>query len=237
MLRPVLSARKIKANALILDYSWTGGTQAVEVIAEVTYDRQNYEVYEFDFDLSVLPVGIYYAQLINEDSLDEYPDIIYNTDFFDVQALHDHTHFIDYSGSKRTGIDYETGFTGRVRVRGIDAYSNMSPGGEMSQYTSSEGELTTLKAVATMEGVFYIESVPLGFIEKFNIIFKHFTVLINGEQWTMSEFETIPSESVFMKSLNITLSRNNYDESNTLDIDIDGDQGTIDTQEDNPILQ
>jgi hypothetical protein len=234
VIKQVTFNESVQANILVIDFTWTDSAQSLAAIGECTYDRLAYEVYEFEIDMSALS-GLNRAEILLSDT--DYTDLVYRSEVFDVQTLHKRTNFIEYNDSDVAGIDYDTGFIGKIRIRSLDAYAQMTPGGEVEQYEDTRAETVTLKSAPTMEGVFYIEAIPKGYIEKMNLIFKHFNVEINGEQWTATEFETITPDPKFaLKNINVTVKRNNYEEYQTDNIDVDGTKGTID-QETGPLLQ
>lgn len=239
VIKQVLFDSSVQANALIIDSSWTSGNDSESIISECTYNRQNYEVYEFDFDTAdyVGIEGTYRAEILMSDSLDEYPILAFDSEYINIKASHERTNFIDYSESDSSGIDYSTGFIGRVRVESLTPYAQMNPGGEFDQYNDSRDEIVTLKANATLPALFYIEVVPYGYVEKFNLIFKHFNVNVNGEKWSATEYNsTVLDTMSALNSVEVSMQRNNYEEYQTDNIDVDGDKGTID-QEEGSILQ
>lgn len=236
VIKQVVFDSTIQANALVIDYIWISGNETEAVIAEVTYNKLAYETYEFDLDANITE-GVYYTQILMEDSLDEYPDLIFNSEWIEIKATHLRTNFIEYSENPNTGIDYSTGYTGRVRIKSLDAYANLTPNNELTQFKDSLAETVTLKAVATMEGALFIQAVPRYLVEKINIIFTHFTILVNGEPWAATESqETQNFDHFSLKNITVNLIRKSYEEYGTDNVDLDGDKGTI-NQETGPLLQ
>ena len=239
VIKQVLFDSTVQANILVIDHSWTSGNQSESVIAEVTYNRLPYEVYEFDLDLGQAPLldGTYTVQILLTDSLDEYPDLAYNSEWITIKNEHLRTNFIDYSDNPNTGIDYTTGYTGRIRIKSLDPYANLTPGGESTEYNDSLIETTKLKDVSTMEGEMFFESQSRYMIEKLRLIFSHKDIEINGEGWTNIEaLDTINFDKSALKNAVIKLRRNNWEEYKTDNIDIDGDKAAI-LQETGVILQ
>ena len=236
VIKQVVFDSTIQANALVIDYIWISGNETEAVIAEVTYNKLAYETYEFDLDANITE-GVYYTQILMEDSLDEYPDLIFNSEWIEIKATHLRTNFIEYSENPNTGIDYSTGYVGRVRIKSLDAYANLTPNNELTQFKDSLAETVTLKAVATMEGALFIQAVPRYLVEKINIIFTHFTILVNGEPWAATESqETQNFDHFSLKNITVNLIRKSYEEYGTDNVDLDGDKGTI-NQETGPLLQ
>ena len=239
VIKQVLFDLTLKVNILVIDYSWTSGNQSESVIAEVTYDRLPYDNYEFDLDLGQDPLlnGTYTVQILLTDSLDEYPALTFNSEWITIKNEHLRTNFIDYSDSPNSGIDYTTGYTGRIRIRSLDPYANLTPGGESTEYNDSLLETVKLKDVPTMEGEFFFESQPRYMIEKLRLIFSHKDIEINGEAWiNIDALDTINFDKSALKNATIKLRRKGYEEAKTQNIFIDGLSGTID-QETGPILQ
>lgn len=230
VIKQVVFDSTVQAKALIFDFAWQSGNQSEAVIAEVTYNRLPYETYEFDFDLGQSPLlsGNYFLQILMTDSLDEYPALTFNSESIQILNEHKRTNFIDYSVSPNSGLDYSTGFTGRVRLLSLDPYADLEPGGESTEYNDALLETVKLKDSATMEGVMFFQAVPRYMIEKLRLIFTHKTISINGEGWTNIEgLETINFRKSSLKNATIKLRRNNYEEYKQDNIDVDGDKAVI----------
>ena len=239
VIKQVIYDSTVQANALIFDYAWQSSNQSEAIIAEVTYNRLNYETYEFDFDLGQSPLlnGNYFLQILMTDSLDEYPALSWNSESIQILNEHTRTNFIEYSDSPNSGLDYSTGFTGRMRLLSLDPYADPDPGGESTEYNDALLETTILKSVATMEGEMFFQAVPRYMIEKLKLIFTHKLILINGEKWTpIDKLDPINFRKSSLKNATIKLRRNNYEEYKQDNIDIDGDKAAI-LQETGVILQ
>jgi hypothetical protein len=225
VIKQVVFDSTVQANVLVIDHSWTSGNQSEAIIAEVTYDRLPYEVYEFDFDLGQAPLlnSTFTVQILMTDSLDEFPALVFNSEWIQIKNEHLRTNFIEYSVSPNSGLDYTTGLTGKVRIKSLDAYSDLEPGGESTEFDDALLETVKLKDVATMEGIMFFQAQPRYMIEKLRLIFTHKTILINGEGWTNIEaMETINFRKLALKNATIKLRRNGYEEYKQDNIDIDG---------------
>lgn len=216
------------ANAVIFDYPWQDAAQSGAAISDVTYNSQPYEVYEFDTDLATLETGIYSIQITMADTLMEYPDVVYDSEYFNMADDHLRTNFIEYYNSPNTGLDYSTGILGRLRLRSLDAYASLTPGGEVTAYNDSLNNTTKLKDVPTMEGVFFIESQSRYMIEKLRIVFSHERYFINGEEWQNEDnIEVQNFDKAALKNATITLRRVDYETNKIDNVVIDADFGFI----------
>jgi hypothetical protein len=221
----------VQATVLVIDLVYTPSEDTVSIFTDCTYNRLPYEVYEFPIDMSALSEGIYYAQILLEDSVDEFVDVIFNSEYFSVSSEHKRTNVIEYSVSDNAGIDYTTGIINKIRVRSVDPYQQMTPEGEVTNYVDSIGETVQLKDIPRMAGTMFFEQLPKFMVEKIRLIMSHETILINGEQWTNEEGIEVDN---FIRSaianVTVKLSRNNYEEYKTDNIDVDGDKNVILTE-------
>jgi len=236
LIKQVVYDSSVQARAVIFDYSWTSGNESEAVIVEITYNKKLYEIHEFEIDLSLFDPGIYQAQILMSDSLDEYDSVSWTTDDISIKAEHNRTNFIEYYTSKVSGIDYSTGFIGKIRVKSLDPYLLNDPGIEAEQYSDSRDNTTTIKANSVMGASFYIEEVTGLFKKKLSIIFAHIDLFINGVKWTATEFENLTMQRNYLDNVNVTIKQNEYEEYQTDNIDVDGEKDTID-QETGTILQ
>jgi len=83
VIKQVVKDISVNATALIFDFAWQSPNQSEAIIAEITYNRLNFEIHEFDFDLGQAPLldGVFSAQILMTDSLMEYPDVAFNSEF------------------------------------------------------------------------------------------------------------------------------------------------------------
>ena len=222
----------VLSNILVIDQAWTSGNATEALIGDCTYDRLNYEAYEFPIDLSALASGTYKAQILMEDSLSEYPDVSYISEWFKVATEHIRTNYLEYYNSPFTGIDYTTGFIGKLRVKSLDPYNKIKPGGEILAYKDNLFKTTKLKDVATMEGLFYVMAVPRYMVEKLRLAFAHLNISINGEEWVNEELlEYEDFDHSALRNVTVQLRKVNYEEYGTDIIDIDGDKEKLITTE------
>lgn len=237
IIKQVIYDAVIQARALVIDQVWTGGSQSEAMIVEVDYNRLPYEVYEFELDLAQIPLlsGVYTSQILMSDSLDEYPSLVYNSEWLSISDIHLRTNVIEYSEADNSGL--EADYEGKIRILSTDPYRNLTPGGEQTEYKDALAETIKLKDSPTMEGVMYFQSQPRYMIEKLRLIFAHKNILINGEKWTNIEgLETVNYDHSALKNATIALRRREYEQYNTDNIDIDADRSAI-LQETGKILQ
>lgn len=209
----------VGANVLVIDYVWTSGSQSLAKIAECTYNRQPYEVYEFSIDPSFLD-GDYYVLIEMTD--DDYPAVTYESESIQIKPSFRNTNYIEYSGSAFTGIDY-TDFVGKLRVKSLDPYHALTPGGEQVTYNDSLFETTKLKDVSTMEGQMFFQEQPRYMIEKLRLAFSHDSIEINGESWVNVDGLDVQNfDKSALRNATIKLRRKNYESYASNFIDLDG---------------
>lgn len=213
---------EVNAQILVIDYVWLSGNETEAKIVECTYNRQAYEVYEFAIDTATVGVSEFNYIVITMTD-DDYPDLVFNSERIQVRDNYIRTNFIEYSGSEFTGIDYSTGYTGRVRVKSLNPYHQLTPGGEITTYKDSLSETIKLKDVATMEGTMFISEVPRYMVEKLRLIFSHEDIWINGEKWINEEAPDVQSfPHSALRNVNVKLRRRDYESYATNFIDLDG---------------
>jgi len=238
VIKQVVKDVSVNATALIFDFAWQSPNQSEAIIAEITYNRLNFEIHEFDFDTGQAPLldGVFSMQILMTDSLAEYPDVAFNSEFFEVKNEHVNTNFIQWSESPNSGLDYSTGFTGKIRIVSKDPYADVTPGGESTEYNDALLETIKLKDSATLEGEMFFQEQARYSIEKLRLIFTHKNILVNGEKWTnIKALDVIHFRLFSLKNAVIKLRRNNYEEYKTDNIDVNGDKAAI-LQESGSIL-
>lgn len=220
VIKQVTRDDEVGAYILVIDYSYQATEQTIVIKADVTYDRKNYESYEFDFDTNIAE-GIYQLAITFTDPADNYPAIGYTSEYICIKSQHTPSNFIEYSVSRYTGLDYSTGYQGRIRVISANPYHKIIPGSEDSIYTDSLVESTTLKAIAYLDARFYMQSLNRTMFEKVNLALTHEEFYLNGEKWTKQEgFEDEDNPSSLF-NIFVTLRKNNYEEYGTNPFEID----------------
>lgn len=228
VIKQVIFDSRVQAQTLVIDNIWTSGNFSEVAIADVTYNRLPYEVFEFNVDLSTLADGVYSNELTMIDSLEERPTLIFESERYLIAAEHRRTAFIDYFISKGTGIDYDTGYQGHVRLRANDPEARQLPGGEIVALTDSGGNIQKLKDSPTMSGEMWMEGQPRYMIEKLRLIFGHKRYFINGLEWQNQEaFEDVQVENSSLDNATIIVQRVGYEAFKTDNISVDGPIGLI----------
>jgi len=232
IIKQVVFDSSVQANVLVLDNAWSEVSQTLSVVVECEYNKLPYEVWEFEWDLSTALAGTYTMQIAMTDSLMEYPDLVWNSDYICVNDLFHHTNLIKYSEDPYSTIDYSTGFIGRVRVKSLDAYASMEPAGTSVQYDDSVSNTKKLKDVSTMEGTMLIQELPRYMVEKMRLIFQHKTLEINDETWvTIDAMETTNFPKSALRNVSQKLKLVDYLPFANNNISIDGQLGRIVTSE------
>ncbi|HBH47677.1 MAG TPA: hypothetical protein DDX98_03515 [Bacteroidales bacterium] len=222
----------VQANILVIDNVYDEVTESVPIKPQCTYNRLPYETFEFGWDLDAVESGIYTLQLLMTDSSGQYDALTFNTDYIQIESSYPKTNFIEYDTDPYSGIDYSTGYVGKIRVKSLDPYANLTPGGEQTIFKDSLDETKKLKEVATMEGVFFIQSQPRYMVEKIRLIFQHKNIQINGEYWINIEgMETVNFNKSALKNINIPVKLRNYLPYANDNINIDGINTRIITSE------
>ena len=236
VIKQIIFDSTVQAQVLVIDNIWTSGNFSEVAIADVTYNRLPYEVYEFNIDLATLANGVYSNELTMIDSFAERPTLIFDSERYLIAAEHRRTAFIDYFDSPGTGIDYTTGYQGHVRLKANDPEAKQLPGGEIVELADSGGNIQKLKDSPTMSGEMWIEAQPRYMKEKLRLIFGHKRYFINGLEWQNQEaFEVVPVENSSLDNATIIVQRVGYEAFKTDNISVDGPIGEI-LHETGPIL-
>jgi hypothetical protein len=106
-------------NAIVINRVYTDVTDPVNVKVDATYNKLNYETYEFITEFSDVPEGCYKVELSMTDSLAEYPDSIWETLPFKIAASHMDLVLMESSDHIDDGILYSTGIVHRQRFTGL----------------------------------------------------------------------------------------------------------------------
>ncbi len=237
IIKQVVFDSTVRAETLVIDNTWTSGNETEAAIADVTYDRQEFEIWEFEVDTASLSAGVYSNELLLVDSLGDYETLAFDSEQYHIKTTHRKTLWIDYDDSPGTGIDYTTGYIGHVRLTGQPPGYDPSYGGPVTVFSDSGENLQKVADNPTRGGVAFFHQQPRYMTEKLRLIFAHLNYAINGESFqNEEEFEFLRVPMSSLNNAQIQVRKVDYEAYRDDNIQIDGDSQTLDQQDDEPIL-
>ena len=227
----------VQAEVLVIDNIWTSGNQSEVAIADVTYNRLPTEDYEYNVDLSTLSPGVYRNELLLTDARSNFPDIAFESERYRVAFEHKRTAWIDYFDSPGTGINYDTGYEGHIRLRANTPEAKQLPAGEVVAFADSGGNIQKVKDSPLMTGEMWMEGQPRYMIEKLRLIFAHKSYSVNEIEYQNEDaLEVVEVPDSSLNNATIVLQQVDYEAYKEDNIIVDGPTDAI-LHETGPILQ
>lgn len=146
-------------NAAVIDRIYTDVTETVNAKVDATYNRLNYETYEFITPFSSLSQGCYRVNLSMTDSLDEYPDSLWETLPFKIVGANRDLIYIESSDHVDDGILYSTGIVHKQRFTGLFYEQDFPSTYEVSRDSRKEVN----KLDGRVESVVVLEAIDIPF--------------------------------------------------------------------------
>ncbi len=178
-IKQIIYDSTLLVNAAVIDRVYTDLTEPVTVGVDATYNRVNYETYEFVTDLSALSDGCYKVTLVMSDSLLEYPTSSWETLPMIVTAAGSRDHvYIESSDNVDDGILYSTGIIHKQRFQGL-FYEEDFP---LNLETSRDSRKQLNNNDGRVRHVFILEAidVPFWVHEKLSLFISKKVVRVNN---------------------------------------------------------
>jgi len=119
-IKQVIFDSLLLVNAVVIDRIYSDIAEVTTVKVDATYNRLNYEVYEFTAFIHDVPEACYQIKLSMTDSLDDYPDSIWwSYPFLVLIATPRDMIYIESSDHVDDGIDYSTNIVHKQRFTGL----------------------------------------------------------------------------------------------------------------------
>lgn len=177
-IKQIIYDSTLLVNAAVIDRVWTDAMEPTAVKVDATYNRLNYEVYEFIADLSDVLEGCYRVDLSMTDSEEEYPDSLWETLPFRVTAGNRDLVYLESSDHVDDGILYSTGIVHKQRFQGV-FYDEDYPS---SFETMRDSRKQVRKLDGRVQKVFLLEAtdVPYWVYEKLALFISKNNIRINN---------------------------------------------------------
>lgn len=179
-IKQIIYDSTLLVNAAVIDRVYTDLTEPVTVKVDATYNRLNYETYEFLADFTGIPEGCYNIILSMTDSEEEYPDSIWETLPFRITSGNRDLVYIESSDHVDDGILYSTGIIHKQRFQGL-FYEEDFP----STYeTSRDSRKQINKLDGRVQHVIILEAidVPYWVFEKLALYISKKNIRVNNIQ-------------------------------------------------------
>ena len=177
-IRQVIFDSVLLVNAVVIDRIYTDVAEVTTVKVDATYNRLNYETYEFISFLDDVSEGCYKIKLSMTDSLEEYPDSLWETHPFVISPSTRDMVVIESSDHVDDGIFYATGIIHKQRFQGV-FYEEDYP----SNYeTSRDSRKALQKLDGRVQKVFYLDvvDIPYWVYEKLALYISKKQIAVNG---------------------------------------------------------
>ena len=165
-------------NAVVIDRIYTDVAEITTVKVDATYNRLNYETYEFISFLDDVSEGCYKIKLSMTDSLEEYPDSLWESYPFIVSPATRDMVYIESSDHVDDGIIYTTGIVHKQRFQGLFFEQDFP-----SQYeTSRDSRKALQKLDGRVQQVIVLEAidVPYWVYEKLSLFISKKLIKVNN---------------------------------------------------------
>jgi hypothetical protein len=154
---------------------------------QTIYNRENYDIWEFDIDMSVFVdtefrAGVKLFQTVADPN---WPDLFFVSELIAVRAKWARTTLIEWSHSKNTDVYFASGITMRNRLRLCDVNESLSDGDVDAQKTDT----AVIPIDATDYNAMGFEALNLttGMKRKITRALKHDNLKIDGLAYTLME--------------------------------------------------
>lgn len=209
-------------NSLVVDYPETLGSQGISRRVTSVYNQLNYEVYEFDVDLSVLN-GDYQIRIDLTDS--EFESISYPSEWINVAESQPKTHLFQWYNTINNEINYSTGIVNKARFKYI---YNMQwlPNSEQDTFVANTN---TIQIDSTVRNFYIIKlfPIPTAMNQKVNLLLANDRIFIDGVNFIReTEPEVIHYNSTNLYQITQQLTQADYKFTPTLSdgsVDVDCD--------------
>lgn len=141
----------------------------------IKYDALDYNIYEFDFDASVLPEGHYFIEVTGSDDAQDYLKI---SEVLRVSVSHKKTHRIDYRNEKNNAVNFATGIGFTLHLP-YDVSAKGTTESENASVTTDDNIYQTDSNVYPMF-TYTFEPMPYGMVKKVLLAFAQDSVYVDG---------------------------------------------------------
>tara|TARA_R110000782_G_scaffold268468_2_gene364970 strand:- start:3020 stop:4960 length:1941 start_codon:yes stop_codon:yes gene_type:complete len=168
------------AEVVVINAVYSGSD--VSVIVSSVYDAENYEVYEFDIDMSVYNDKM--IQVNITETSDNYDDVVFLSEFINIKTTHPSTIEIYYYNDTNTDVVYSTGIKHKIRIP-----IEYMEGGYNDETSSEETDTTTylLNAELYELDTFHFQLLTKQLMRKLNQAVSHKFVFMNEVQYVKKE--------------------------------------------------
>lgn len=156
------------------------------------YNQQNYELYEFSVDLEQLN-GNYYMKLESTD--EEFNDVCFITEYFNVSEIQLRTYRLDYYNSENNETNYSTGIRNLIRIP-YDKRLTYSPNDTQDVYLTD----TNAVSVESTYRDFYTldtENIPMGFVRKIGLS-------VSNDRLFIDEMSVLKNKEIETERIDVT---------------------------------
>ena len=208
---------------MVVDYPETIDPQGLLRRVTSVYNQLNYEVYEFDVDLSILN-GDYQIRIDLTDS--EFEAITYLSEWINVSEKQPKTHLFQWYNTINNEINYSTGIVNKARFKYI---YNMQwlPNSEQETFVANTN---TIQIDSTVRNFYIIKlfPIPTAMNQKVNLLLANDRIFIDGVNFIReTEPEVIYYNSTNLYQITQQLTQADYKFTSTLsDGSLDINEGT-----------
>lgn len=155
-----------------------------------TYNVENWDIWEYDFNPSSLPVGEYTIIVNATDSSTNYQNVEWRTEPIYIKDAWKKHIVVTYTNDENINqIDYSTGIVHKLLVPA--RFIKWMPKGDTERFTSDDGSTYTLKSVRKRVVALETSFIPQYLAEKLVIAGQHGIVTVNGYECRLMDDEEV----------------------------------------------
>ena len=177
------------------------------VIVSSTYNILDYERHEFAIDFSGFDEGYYKVQIDLQD--DNFGTKQFLSEWIDLKEVHNNCHVITYQNSENNEINFNTGFTGILRIPYVNQLK-YSPNEEQDIYVTDNNTILLDTKIRDFYS-FSLKQLPTKMAQKITLVTSMDRLFIDGLSYIkVGELEVTPIGSTNEYLVKGNLVRANY---------------------------
>lgn len=171
-------------TVLLIDKIYTSGTDPLAGTVTVSYNIEDFDIWEVPIDMLALTAGQYYLVIAGTD--EQLEAMSGRSEPFEVLAdVSDLVELVYKNYENAFLLEYDAGLTNLLRLEGEMVWGK--PGGEREEMEDSRRRLINLRENATRNPQFYVEAIPPYLAEKIRIAMAHDYFTVDGVECQKSE--------------------------------------------------
>lgn len=176
------------ADVLVVDLATT--VVPTPIIVSSNYNLTNFEVYQFNTDMSVYDDQIIQVEILATSAISGFDDIRELSELLEIAVRWNRTMAIDYWNFENTDVFYATGIKNRIRI----GYESFYPGvtGDVEGHNTDNSSIL-IKSKFYEINTLVIALVAVAIARQLTQAFGHSELFLNGAQYRVNDIPEIES--------------------------------------------